>query len=72
MTLEHLHTHERNIMNWLEQGKELTVNIAIKELNCGSLSSCISRLRKKGYPILDKWAKNRTNSGQHKIYFLEK
>lgn len=71
MTLEHTHSHERNILNWLEQGKELTVIIAMKELNCASLTSCISRLRKKGYPILDKWEDNITNGGQHKIYFLK-
>lgn len=63
-------SHERNILNWLEQGNELTVIIAMDTLKCGSLSSCISRLRKQGYPILDKWEKNRTNKGSHKVYFL--
>lgn len=72
MKTDHLYTHERNIMKWLEQGKELTGLIAMKELNCTCLTSCISRLRHKGHPILDKWEKNRTNKGQHKIYFLAK
>lgn len=62
---------ETEILEYLKTGKELTARKAMTELNCYSLTSAISRLRKQGYNIVSRKEPNIIKQGWHAVYTLE-
>lgn len=69
--MKHLSNHETAVIQYLKQGNELTVLIAMQKFKCGSLTAIISRLRKKGYNIQKRLERNKTNTGYHAVYFMK-
>lgn len=51
-------SQSERILNYLKQGKTLTVGQALNNLDCYALSQRVGELRRAGHPIKDEWVDN--------------
>lgn len=67
-----MNSNYQNLLEHLENGGEVTVMTALNRFHVGGLTSFISKLRRKGYPIESRREANITSRGYHYVYFMQK
>lgn len=61
---------ERQVYRYLKQHKASAAQITLN-LFIGDARSVIRRLRSKGVKILDEWKRNKDNTGNYKLYWID-
>lgn len=59
------------VLQWLQSGKELTIQTGIRYLGQSAITQRVSELRASGYDIKDKFAKTAGERKPYKVYWME-